>query len=72
MVVDVRDNLIGDVERADVAEIIARLLREDTLQQQVCFSVVNKPGPPPSEAAWSRALGLFTVPKEEALLRREF
>ena len=72
LVVDVRETLAGDVERKDVAEAIVRLVADsNSLKNNVLFSIINKPGPPPTEYIWGKLLSLFTASEEDMLSRRE-
>ena len=71
IVIDVRENLAGDVERKDVASAIAKLIEEETLQSEVIFSIINKPGKEPTEREWGKLLSLFTVSKMDYSFRRE-
>lgn len=71
IVLDTRDVLAGDVERRDVAECIVRLLQEERLQSPARFSIINKPGNPPSDLAWGKLLSLFTVPTSDLRTTRE-
>ena len=52
IILDTREKLAGDVERKDVAECIVRLIDDcDKLENEgvTKFSIINKPGPKPSE-----------------------
>ena len=73
IVLDTRENLVGDVERKDVAECIIRLIVDsDKLEnKEITFSMINRPGPKPSEYQWGRLLSLFTVPKDQLETSRE-
>ena len=46
---DTRDVLSGDMERADVATAIAKLLVTDLATNKVMFSIINKPGNSPTD-----------------------
>ena len=49
IIVDTRDVLSGDMERADVATAIAKLLVTDLVTNKVMFSIINKPGKSPND-----------------------
>jgi nucleoside-diphosphate-sugar epimerase len=70
IVMDTRDVLAADTERADVATAVVKLLSAELKQQQVVFSIVNAPGPSPDDMEWGKLLSLFTVPQEELLTTR--
>ena len=69
--VDTRDVLSGDMERADVAEILSRLLRSRISDRVARFSVINTPGAAPSESEWGKILSLFTVSQLNMLTSRQ-
>ena len=73
ILIDTRENLAGDVERRDVAECVVRLIddSDNVVDEGVIFSVINKPGPRPSEYEWGRLLSLCTVPKPQLETTRE-
>jgi len=71
VVVDSRDVLNGDVERADVATAIATLLTAQAVKQGAVFSITNKPGPAPTSDGWKRVLAGFAGASEDALYRTE-
>jgi nucleoside-diphosphate-sugar epimerase len=72
IVIDTRDVLAGDMERADVATALCKLLVTPLATKKVRFSIVNKPGPPPTEEGWGKLLSLFTVPADaDAAFRRQ-
>ena len=73
IILDTRENLAGDVERRDVAECIGRLIDdcENVKDEGVTFSMINKPGPKPSEYDWGRLLSLCTVPSTQIETTRE-
>jgi hypothetical protein len=50
------DVLAGDTERADVAEIVRRLIPAKLSNKQTVFSFVNAQGNAPSEKEWSSLL----------------
>jgi nucleoside-diphosphate-sugar epimerase len=70
IVIDTRDVLAGDVERADVANAISRLMTSKLGSKKVKFAMINKPGPSPSETEWGKLLSLFTVPADDLLCTR--
>ena len=53
ILLDRDDSLSGDVERADVASLIRRLLNSPLKSKELTFSVVNAPGNSPSENEWN-------------------
>ena len=69
--VDTQDVLSGDMERADVAEVLSRLLRSRIADRVARFSIINTPGPAPSESDWGKVLSLFTVPQSGMLTSRQ-
>ncbi|KAJ1431859.1 hypothetical protein B484DRAFT_448134 [Ochromonadaceae sp. CCMP2298] len=69
IILDTRDVLAGDVERADVAQSVVRMLGAN-LVGPVNYSIINKPGEAPGEADWGRLLSLFTVSQEDLLTTR--
>ncbi len=74
IILDTREKLAGDVERKDVAECVVRLIDDcDKLENEgvTKFSIINKPGPKPSEYEWGKLLSLCTVPKKEFQTTRE-
>eukprot|EP00596_Hydrurales_sp_CCMP1899_P002598 CAMPEP_0119049348 /NCGR_PEP_ID=MMETSP1177-20130426/64180_1 /TAXON_ID=2985 /ORGANISM="Ochromonas sp, Strain CCMP1899" /LENGTH=267 /DNA_ID=CAMNT_0007026445 /DNA_START=103 /DNA_END=903 /DNA_ORIENTATION=+ len=52
IVIDKRDVLAGDCERADVATAIAKILVSNLIEKKNVFSVINKPGEAPSDMDW--------------------
>jgi hypothetical protein len=70
LIVDTRDILAGDVERRDVAEFTMRLLQEESLISPAKFSIINKPGSPPSDVTLGKLFSLFTVPPNEVKTTR--
>ena len=56
IIVDTRDVLAGDMERADVATAIAKLLVTDLVTNKVMFSIINKPGKSPNDQGWYHSL----------------
>lgn len=69
--IDTRDVLSGDIERADVAETLSRLLRSQISERVARFSIINTPGPAPSESQWGKLLSLFTVSQSDMLTTRK-
>lgn len=72
--VDKRDNLSGDVERADIATAIVCVINARYCVNRGVFSIINTPGPPPSEQQWSSLLDMFIsddVECFEKLYKRE-
>lgn len=57
--IDKREILAGDVERADVAESIVRILNAKYCVKQGVFSIINTPGSQPSDKQWSALLDMF-------------
>jgi hypothetical protein len=64
IILDVRDNLAGDVERKDVASLVLRMIESNLSRKSHILSVINKAGASPSEVEWAQLLSLFTVPDE--------
>lgn len=50
------DVLAGDMERADVAEMVRRLITSKLASKSIVFSVINKPGAAPSDKEWMSIL----------------
>lgn len=72
IIVDLRENLAGDVERRDVAYTIYRLIEDVNVQDEVIFSIINKPkSNKPSEYEWGKLMSLFTTPRDQLSLSRE-
>jgi nucleoside-diphosphate-sugar epimerase len=71
IILDTRDVLDGDVERADVAESIMRLLCASLPNKDpIMYSIINKPGDTPTDMQWGTLLSLFTVSQEDMLTSR--
>lgn len=51
------DSLSGDVERADVASMVRRVLESPLNSKELTFAMVNAPGDSPSESEWSALIG---------------
>ena len=65
IILDRRDVLAGDCERADVATAISKVLISKLATRKNIFSIINKPGGAPSDMDWGRMLSLFTVSQED-------
>ena len=65
IILDKRDVLAGDCERADVATAVAKILLSDLVENKNVFSIINKPGNAPSDMDWGRMLSLFTVSQDD-------
>lgn len=70
IIIDRRDVLAGDCERADVATAIGKCLISDLASKQNVFSIINKPGNAPSDMDWGRMLSLLTVSETDLLNTR--
>jgi hypothetical protein len=56
IVIDKDDVLAGDVERADVATVISKLIGAKMATKRTIFSVINKTGNEPSDGEWRQIL----------------
>ena len=70
IILDTRDVLAGDCERADVATAISKILISTLTSKKNVFSIINKPGNSPSDMDWGRMLSLFTVSQDDLLVTR--
>jgi hypothetical protein len=70
IILDRRDVLSGDCERADVATAITKILVSDLAEKRNVISIINKPGNAPSDMDWGRMLSLLTVSEEDLLNTR--
>ena len=64
ILLDREDVLAGDMERNDVATAVVKLFetRLDAGQKSLLFSIINKPGPRPTDAQWEALLRDVQVP----------
>lgn len=59
IIITAEDNLNGDVERADVATAVTKIMTTPPkIGYERVFTIINKEGSPPSDAEWKNLLQL--------------